>query len=101
MFKGGMADMLQKAKQMQEDMKIAQQEIEMISCQGVAASGAIKVNLGGHYQTTGIEIDDGLLDDKNLLEDLIMTAYNDASRQVKEISDEKLKKATGGIKLPL
>ena len=101
MFKGGMADMLQKAKQMQEDMKIAQQEIEMISCQGVAASGAIKVNLGGHYQTTGIEIDDGLLDDKNLLEDLIMTAYNDASRQVKEISDEKLKKATGGIDLPL
>jgi hypothetical protein len=101
MFKGGMADMLQKAKQMQEDMKIAQQEIKMISCQGVAASGAIKVNLGGHYQTTGIEIDDGLLDDKNLLEDLIMTAYNDASRQVKEISDEKLKKATGGIKLPL
>ena len=101
MFKGGMAGMLQKAKQMQEDMKIAQQEIEMISCQGVAASGAIKVNLGGHYQTTGIEIDDGLLDDKNLLEDLIMTAYNDASRQVKEISDEKLKKATGGIDLPL
>ncbi len=101
MFKGGMADMLQKAKQMQEDMKIAQQEIKMISCQGVAASGAIKVNLGGHYQTTGIEIDDGLLDDKNLLEDLIMSAYNDASRQVKEISDEKLKKATGGIDLPL
>ena len=101
MFKGGMAGMLQKAKQMQEDMKIAQQEIKLISCQGVAASGAIKVTLGGHYQTTGIEIDDGLLDDKNLLEDLIMTAYNDASRQVKEISDEKLKKATGGIKLPL
>ena len=101
MFKGGMAGMLQKAKQMQEDMKIAQQEIKLISCQGVAASGAIKVNLGGHYQTTGIEIDDGLLDDKNLLEDLIMTAYNDASKQVKEKSDEKLKKATGGIDLSL
>ena len=101
MFKGGMAAMLQKAKQMQEDMKIAQQEIKLISCQGVAASGAIKINLGGHYQTTSIEIDDSLLDDKNLLEDLIMAAYNDASRQVKEISDEKLKKATGGIDLPL
>ena len=96
-----MAAMLQKAKQMQEDMKIAQQEIKLISCQGVAASGAIKIILGGHYQTTNVEIDDSLLDDKNLLEDLLMVAYNDASRQVKEISDEKLKKATGGIDLPL
>ncbi len=101
MFKGGMAGMLQKAKQMQEDMKIAQQEIKLISCQGVAASGAIKINLGGHYQTTSVEIDDSLLDDKDLLEDLIMAAYNDASRQVKEISDEKLKKVTGGVDLPL
>ena len=101
MFKGGMAGMLQKAKQIQESMKIAQQEIKLISCQGVAASGAIKINLGGHYQTTSVEIDNSLLDDKNLLEDLIMAAYNDASRQVKEISDEKLKKATGGIDLPL
>jgi DNA-binding YbaB/EbfC family protein len=101
MFKGGMAGMLQKAKQMQEGMKIAQQEIKLISCQGVAASGAIKINLGGHYQTTSVEIDDSLLDDKDLLEDLIMSAYNDASRQVKEISDEKLKKATGGVDLPL
>jgi hypothetical protein len=101
MFKGGMAGMLQKAKQMQEGMKIAQQEIKLISCQGVAASGAIKINLGGHYQTTSVEIDDSLLDDKDLLEDLIMAAYNDASRQVKEISDEKLKKVTGGVDLPL
>ena len=100
MFKGGMASMLQKAKQMQEDMKTAQQEIKLISCQGIAASGAVKVNLSGQYQTTSIEIDDSLLDDKNLLEDLITTAYNDASAQVKEISDEKLRSATDGINLP-
>ena len=100
MFKGGMASMLQKAKQMQEDMKTAQQEIKLISCQGIAASGAVKVTLSGQYQTTSIEIDDSLLDDKDLLEDLIMAAYNDASRQVKEISDEKLRSATDGINLP-
>ncbi|MDP7527548.1 MAG: YbaB/EbfC family nucleoid-associated protein [Candidatus Marinimicrobia bacterium] len=100
MFKGGMASMLQKAKQMQEDMKTAQQEIKLISCQGIAASGAVKVTLSGQYQTTSIEIDDSLLDDKNLLEDLITTAYNDASAQVKEISDEKLRSATDGINLP-
>ena len=100
MFKGGMASMLQKAKQMQEDMKTAQEEIKLISCQGIAASGAVKVTLSGQYQTTSIEIDDSLLDDKNLLEDLITTAYNDASAQVKEISDEKLRSATDGINLP-
>jgi len=100
MFKGGMAGMLQKAKQMQEDMKTAQEEIKLISCQGIAASGAVKVTLSGQYQTTSIEIDDSLLDDKNLLEDLITTAFNDASAQVKEISDEKLRSATGGINLP-
>ena len=101
MFKGGMAAMLQKAKQMQEEMKIVQQEIKLISCNGIAASGAVKVSLSGHYQATSIEIDDSLLDDKKLLEDLIITAYNDASGQVKEMSDEKLKKATGGIDLSL
>ena len=95
-----MAGMLQKAKQMQEDMKTAQEEIKLISCQGIAASGAVKVTLSGQYQTTSIEIDDSLLDDKNLLEDLITTAYNDASAQVKEISDEKLRSATDGINLP-
>ena len=47
MFKGGMAGMLQKAKQMQEDMKIAQQEIKLISCQGVAASGQSRLTSAG------------------------------------------------------
>ena len=95
-----MTGMLQKAKQMQKDMKTAQEEIKLISCQGVASSGAVKVNLSGQYQTTGIEIDDSLLDDKDMLEDLILIAFNDASSQVKAISDEKLKSVTGGINLP-
>jgi hypothetical protein len=86
MFKGGMESMIQKAKKMQEDMKIAQEEIKSTSCQGESGSGAVKITLNGEYRVTNIQIDESLLTDKEILEDLIMTALNDASSQVSEIS---------------
>ena len=100
MFKGGMESMIQKAKKMQEDMKIAQEEIKSTSCQGESGSGAVKIALNGKFRVTKIQIDESLLTDKEILEDLIMTALNDASSQVSEISKEKLKNVTGGINLP-
>ena len=100
MFKDGMVSMIQKAKKMQEDMKVAQEEIKSISCQGESGSGAIQVTLSGEYLVTKIEIDESLLTDKDMLEDLIMIALNDASSQIREISKAKLKNVTGGIDLP-
>ena len=100
MFKDGMVSMIQKAKKMQEDMKVAQEEIKSISCQGESGSGAVEITLSGEYLVTNIEIDESLLTDKDLLEDLIMTALNDASSQIREISKAKLKNVTGGIDLP-
>ena len=100
MFKDGMVSMIQKAKKMQEDMKIAQEEIKSTSCQGESGSGAIKITLTGEYHVTHIQIDESLLTDKEILEDLIMTALNDASSQISEISKAKLKNVTGGIDLP-
>ena len=100
MFKDGMVSMIQKAKKMQEDMKIAQEEIKSTSCQGEPGSGAVKITLNGEYRATNIQIDESLLTDKEILEDLIMTALNDASSQVSEISKAKLKNVTGGINLP-
>ncbi len=100
MFKDGMVSMIQKAKKMQEDMKVAQEEIKSISCQGESGSGAVQVTLSGEYLVTKIEIDESLLTDKDMLEDLIMTALNDASSQIREISKAKLKNVTGGIDLP-
>ena len=100
MFKDGMVSMIQKAKKMQEDMKVAQEEIKSISCQGESGSGAVQVTLSGEYLVTKIEIDQSLLSDKEMLEDLIMTALNDASSQIREISKAKLKNVTGGIDLP-
>ena len=100
MFKDGMVSMIQKAKKMQEDMKIALEEIKSTSCQGKSGSGAVQVTLSGEYLVTKIEIDESLLTDKEMLEDLIMTALNDASSQIREISKAKLKNVTGGIDLP-
>ena len=100
MFKDGMVSMIQKAKKMQEDMKIAQEEIKSTSCQGESGSGAVKITMTGEYRVTNVEIDESLLTDKETLEDLIMTALNDASYKISKISKEKLKNVTGGIDLP-
>jgi len=100
MFKDGMVSMIQKAKKMQEDMKIAQEEIKLTSCLGESGSGGVKITLSGEYLVTNIQIDESLLTDKEILEDLIMAALNDASSQISEISKAKLKNVTGGINLP-
>ncbi len=100
MFKGGMAGMMQKAKQMQEDMEIAQEEIKLLTCEGISASGSIKIILNGEYKVTNINIDDSLLLDKEILEDLIMLAVNDASSKINIASKDKMKNVTGGLNLP-
>jgi DNA-binding YbaB/EbfC family protein len=91
--------MMQKAKQMQEDMEIAQEEIKLLSCEGNSASGSIKIILNGEYKVTNINIDDSLLSDKEILEDLIMLAVNDASSKINSASKDKMKNITGGLNL--
>jgi hypothetical protein len=100
MFKGGMAGMMQKAKQMQEDMEAAQEEIKLITCEGISGSGSIKIILNGEYKITSINIDNSLLTDKEMLEDLIMMAFNDASSKVNSASKDTMKNVTGGLNLP-
>lgn len=100
MFKGGMAGMMQKAKQMQEDMEAVQREIKSLSCKGLAASGALKVEMNGDFKVTDISIDESLFSDKEMLEDLIIIAVNDASTKINEISKNKMKNVTGGLNLP-
>ena len=100
MFKGGMAGMMQKAKQMQEDMEVAQKEIKSLTCEGIAASGSLKVKMNGDFKVTNISIDESLTSDKEMLEDLIILAVNDASSKINSISKEKMKNVTGGLNLP-
>ncbi|TEU22845.1 MAG: YbaB/EbfC family nucleoid-associated protein [Gammaproteobacteria bacterium] len=100
MFKGGMASMMQKAQKMQEDMQQAQAEIKNLTATGKAAGGAVQVTINGEHQATDLQIDEGVMDDKDMLEDLILTAINDANKQIDDTSAAKMKGATGGMKLP-
>jgi len=100
MFKGGMAGMMKKAQQMQDNMQKAQDEIKTLSATGQAASGAVQITVNGEHMATNIKIDEMVMDDKDMLEDLILTAMNDATQQISSASEAKMKGATGGINLP-
>lgn len=100
MFKGGMASMMQKAQKMQEDMQKAQAEIKNLTATGKAAGGSVQITLNGEHQATNIQIDEGVMDDKDMLEDLILTAINDATKQISDTAADKMKGVTGGMKLP-
>lgn len=100
MFKGGMAGMMKKAQQMQDNMQQAQAEIKQLTAIGKAAGGAVQVSVNGEHQATDIQIDASVMNDKDMLEDLILTAVNDANQQITDASAIKMKAATGGMKLP-
>lgn len=95
-----MAGMMQKAQKMQEDMQKAQEEIKNLSVVGSAAGGAVQISLNGEHVANNIKIDPSVMDDKEMLEDLILTAINDANQKIANASAEKMKAATGGMKLP-
>ncbi|MFM2476910.1 YbaB/EbfC family nucleoid-associated protein [Celerinatantimonas sp. MCCC 1A17872] len=101
MFKGGMGNLMKQAQQMQERMKKVQEEIASMEVQGESGAGLVKIVMTGNHNVRRVEIDDSLLeDDKEMLEDLIAAAINDASRRVEETSQEKMADVTGGMQLP-
>ena len=81
-------------------MEAVQREIKSLSCEGLAASGALKVEMNGDFKVTDVSIDESLFSDKEMLEDLIIIAVNDASTKIYEISKNKMKNVTGGLNLP-
>lgn len=99
--KGGMGDLMKKAQEMQENMQKAQAEIANTEVIGESGAGMVKVTLLGNHNVRKVEIDPSLLqDEKELLEDLIAAAMNDAVRRVEEVNKSKMSSLTGGIDLP-
>ena len=94
--------MLSKAKAMQEKMKEAQDQIKKIEVQGVSGGNLVKVTLTGDYEIKSIEITDAAKkESQEIINDLIIAAYNNAKENLKKKSAEKLSKVTGGLNLPL
>ena len=99
--KAGMGDLMKKAQEMQENMKKAQAEIANTEVIGESGAGLVKITLLGNHNVRKVEIDESLMeDDKEMLEDLIAAAMNDAVRRVEEVNKSKMSGLTGGMDLP-
>ena len=96
------SEMLQKAKQMQQKMKEAQDEIKNIQVEGVSGGNLVKVTLSGDYELKSIFISENAKkENQEIINDLIIAAYNNAKDNLKKKSAEELSKVTGGLNLPL
>jgi DNA-binding YbaB/EbfC family protein len=99
--KGGMGNLMKQAQQMQERMQQMQEEISNMEVSGEAGAGLVKVTITGSHSVRRVHIDQSLMeDDKDMLEDLIAAAFNDASRRIEEAQKEKMSSLTGGMQLP-
>ena len=96
------SDMLSKAKAMQEKMKEAQEQIKKIEVEGISGGSLVKVILTGDYEIKSILISDEAKKEKQeIVNDLIIAAYNNAKDNLKKKSAEELSKVTGGLNLPM
>ncbi|CAG0932681.1 Nucleoid-associated protein YbaB [Rhodocyclaceae bacterium] len=101
MMKGGLAGLMKQAQQMQENMKKAQEQLATIEVEGQSGAGLVKVTMTCKHDVRRISIDPSLLaDDKEMLEDLVSAAVNDAVRRVEATVAEKMSGFTAGLNLP-
>jgi DNA-binding YbaB/EbfC family protein len=101
MFKGGMGNMMKQAQQMQDKMKRAQDELASLEVIGQSGAGMVKVTMTCNHNVKRVDVEDSLMqDDKEMLEDLVAAAINDAVRRVQETTQEKMSGVTGGMNLP-
>ena len=96
------SDMISKAKDMQKKMKEAQDQIKKIEVEGVSGGNLVRVVLSGDYELKSIEISDAAKKEtQDIINDLIIAAFNNAKENLKKKSAEELSKITGGLNLPL
>lgn len=100
-MKGGIGQLMKQAQQMQANMQKAQEEMAALTVHGESGGGMVRISMTCKHQLKELEIDDALLgDDKEMLEDLIIAAFNDAVRKVEVEVQEKFSGMTAGMGLP-
>ena len=100
-MKGGIGQLMKQAQQMQADMKKAQDEMASLTVTGESGGGMVKVTMTCQHVVQRVEIDDAMIgDDREMLEDLIAAAFNDAQRKVESTMQEKFSGLAGGLNLP-
>ncbi len=100
-MKGGIGQLMKQAQQMQADMQKAQEEMASLTVTGESGAGLVHITMTCKHELKRLEIDDSLIgDDKEMLEDLIIAAFNDAVRRVEKTVQEKFSGMTAGLSLP-
>ena len=100
-MKGAMGNLMKQAQKMQEDMQKAQEEVANLEVEGQAGGGMVKVVMNGRHEIRKVSLDDSLMeDDKEMIEDLLAAAVNDAVRRVEQQTQEKMAGVTAGLNLP-
>lgn len=97
---GNMQQMIKQAQNMQKQMVKVQEEISQLKFEGSAGGGLVKVTVTGQQVVEKVEISDKALEDRELLEDMVLTAINDGLTKSAEESKKRLAAVTGGMKIP-
>ncbi|MDR3126233.1 MAG: YbaB/EbfC family nucleoid-associated protein [Rickettsiales bacterium] len=92
--------LVRQAKEMQNRVRIAQEELAKVEIEGEAGGGLVKVTMTGAKAVRRVAIDDKTMDDKDTLEDLLAAAFNNAKDRADEIATATMEEATGGMDLP-
>ncbi len=101
MMKGQLAGLMKQAQAMQDNLKRAQDELGSIEVEGQSGAGLVKVTMTCKHDVRRVAIDPSLLgEDRDMLEDLVAAAFNDAVRRVEQTTTEKMSKVTAGMPLP-
>jgi DNA-binding YbaB/EbfC family protein len=100
-MKGGIGNMLKQAQKMQQELQESQERLAQEEVTGESGGGMVKITLNGKYEVRKVELDPSLMsDDKEMLEDLIAAATNDAVQRVSEKQKESMASLTAGLPLP-
>lgn len=100
-MKNALGNIMQQAQKMQEDLKKAQEELAALEIQGESGGGLVKIVMTGKREVRKVSIDDSLVgDDRDMLEDLVAAAFNDAVHKVAKMKKDKMSSLTAGIPLP-
>jgi DNA-binding YbaB/EbfC family protein len=101
MMKGQLAGLMKQAQAMQDNLRRAQDELGSIEVEGQSGAGLVKVTMTCKHDVRRVAIDPSLLgDDRDMLEDLVAAAFNDAVRRAEQVSSEKMSRLTAGMPLP-
>ncbi len=100
-MKGGLGNLMKQAQEMQASMQRAQEELASLEVTGESGGGLVKVTMTGRHEVRRISIDDSLVeDDKDMLEDLVAAAVNDAVHKLESTTKERMTGLTAGMNLP-